>query len=53
MRDIELAEQEFARLIEVCRKQGLNSWQILGIVLIICQDLYIKAEIEYKAKLVV
>ena len=50
MDNIELAESEVARLIEVCHKQ-LNYWQILRILLIASQDLYIKAEIEYKSKL--
>lgn len=51
MRDIELAEQECERLIEVCHKQGLNYWEILRIFLIACQDLYLKAEVEYRLKI--
>ena len=51
MDNIELAESEVARLIEVCRNQGLSSWQLLRIFLIACQDLYVRAEIEYRLKI--
>ncbi len=48
MDKIELAESEVARLIEVARKQGLNSWELLDIFLRACVDLHIQASCEYR-----
>jgi len=43
---IELAEEQVARLIKVCHKNGLTYREILRIFLIACQDLFINEEVE-------
>jgi len=43
---IELAEGEVARLVDVCHKQGLTYWQILGLLWVACQNLYAQADAE-------
>ena len=40
---IDLAESEVARLVEVCKRQGLNSWELLDIFLKACVTLHIQA----------
>lgn len=50
--EIDLAESEICRLIEVAKQQGLNSWEILGIFLKACDSLYLAAECEYRVKAV-
>ena len=47
---IELAESEVARLIEVAHRQGLNYWQILDIFLRATCDLHLRASTEYQVK---
>ncbi len=48
--EIDLAESEVARLIEVAKKQGLNSWELLDIFLRACVNLHIQASCEYRIK---
>ena len=47
---IDLAKSEVARLIEVTKKQGLNSWELLDIFLWACVNLHIEATCEYRVK---
>lgn len=47
---IKLAKFEFARLIEVCHRQGINYWQLLDILLRDCVQLHREASAEYQAK---
>ena len=44
---IEMAELDVARLMEVSRRNGLSSWELLRILLLACQTLYIRADVEY------
>ncbi len=48
--EIDLAESEVARLIEVCKKQGLNSWELLNIFQRACVTLHLQASAEYRVK---
>lgn len=48
--EIELAESEVARLIEVMHRQGLNYFEILGIFETASLNLYLQAGIEYRIK---
>ena len=48
---IEDAEIELERLIQVFRKWGLNSWQILRMFLDYCPKLLMQADVEYFMKL--
>jgi len=47
---IDLAEAEVARLIEVIHRSGLNYWEILDIFLKATCDLHLKSSAEYQAK---
>ncbi len=44
---LELAESEVVRLIDVAHRQGLNYWQILDIFLRACVNLHLQASTEY------
>ena len=48
--NIDLAEAEVARLVDVAHKQGLNYWEIQGIFIKACANLYIQASCEYHIK---
>lgn len=48
--EIDLAESEVARLIEVALKQGLNSWELLDIFLRACVSLHLRASCDYRVK---
>ena len=47
---IDLVESEVARLLEVALKQGVNSWELLGVLLRACEILYLRAGAEYQIK---
>ena len=47
---IELAETDIARVIEVARRQGLNSWELEDILLRFCVQLHIEATVEFRVK---
>ncbi len=49
----ELAKTEVNRLVQVLHKQGLNYWQILGIFLVMVQNLYLQAGLDKSPKLYV
>lgn len=47
---IELAESEVIRLIDVAKRQGLNSWDLEDIFLRATEVLHCQASVEYKVK---
>ncbi len=48
--EIDLAESEVARLVEVAKRQGLNSWELLDIFLRACVTLHLQASADYRIK---
>ncbi len=46
----DLTEEQFDRLILVSIESGLNSWELLDILLRKCVDLHLRASCEYRVK---
>ncbi len=47
---IENAEIELTRLINVMHKEGLNYWEILGLLLRVNESVYLQSGAEYQVK---
>ena len=47
---IEQAEDDLNRLVMIFHRSGLNYWQILGLLLELCLELYQQADAEYWQK---